>query len=166
MAATPLILAKNLREAHDFARETLGLSRGQYRIATSPSSISGRRGVDLYLVPGYLQRHDRFSWRGAIRYTRLNVIDVAAQAELFEHFASQEVTRARARAESEIADQLTLLSDDVTESLTSNGDNMIAEGSPIEPSVRRRRRRCKECGVLVEPDDVERHAADHFPSEV
>jgi len=31
----------------------------------------------------------------------------------------------------------------------------------VEPTVKRRRRRCKECGILVEPDDVEAHAATH-----
>lgn len=34
-----------------------------------------------------------------------------------------------------------------------------AEGA--EKPVQRRRRRCKTCGVLVEPDDVEAHAAEH-----
>lgn len=34
-----------------------------------------------------------------------------------------------------------------------------AEGAEDQP--KRRRRRCKTCGVLVEPDDVEAHAAQH-----
>lgn len=79
--AAPYILAKSLREAHVFAREQLGLERGRYRVVNTASTVSSMRGSDLYLVPGYENRFDRFAMRGALRYTRLNVIDVAAKAK-------------------------------------------------------------------------------------
>ena len=31
----------------------------------------------------------------------------------------------------------------------------------VKPKVNRRRRRCKSCGELIEPDEVEKHAATH-----
>lgn len=58
---------------------------------------------------------------------------------------------------------------------TSNGDNMTSEGGPAVPEEppaeapeapvedKRRRRRCKECGLLVDPDEVDAHAAEHLP---
>lgn len=76
MAKAPFILAKTLREAHDYGREVLELPRGKYRVVTSPSIISSGRGCDLYLLPGWEKRHDRFAVKGALRYTRLNVIVV------------------------------------------------------------------------------------------
>lgn len=74
--AHPYILARTMKDAHVFARETLGLPYGSYRIVNSPSTIKSVRGVDLYLVPGHQNRFDRFAMKGAIRWTRMNVIDV------------------------------------------------------------------------------------------
>ncbi len=76
MARAPFILARNNREASAFAREHLGLDRGKYRVVMSPSTLSSVRGVDLYLVPGWEKRHDRFAMKGALRYARLNQIEV------------------------------------------------------------------------------------------
>lgn len=76
--AAPYILARTMKEAHDFARETLGLPYGRYRIVNSPSTIKSVRGADLYLVPGHGARFDRFAMKGAIRWTRMHVIDVEA----------------------------------------------------------------------------------------
>lgn len=73
--ANPYILAKTMKDAHAFARDFLDLRPGRYRVVTSSSSISGPRNADLYLVPGWEKRHDRFALKGAMRYTRLNVID-------------------------------------------------------------------------------------------
>lgn len=76
MAAAPYILARTMKEAHEFARGDLGLTYGHYRIVNSPSTIKSVRGADLYLVPGHQNRFDRFAMKGAIRWTRMNVIDV------------------------------------------------------------------------------------------
>lgn len=78
--AAPYILARNLKEAHAFAREQLGLRQGHYRIVNHASTIKSVRGADLYLVPGWENRYDRFATKGAMRWTRMNVIDVAKQA--------------------------------------------------------------------------------------
>lgn len=75
--ANPYILAKTMKDAHAFARDFLDLRPGRYRVVTSSSSISGPRGADLYLVPGWENRHDRFAVKGALRYTRLNVVDAS-----------------------------------------------------------------------------------------
>jgi hypothetical protein len=77
--AAPYILARNLRDAHTFAREELGLRQGHYRIVNSASTVKSVRGADLYLVPGWANRYDRFAMKGAMRWTRMNVIDVAEQ---------------------------------------------------------------------------------------
>ena len=77
--AAPYILARNLRDAHAFAREELGLRQGHYRIVNSASTVKSVRNADLYLVPGWEGRYDRFAVKGAMRWTRMNVIDVAAQ---------------------------------------------------------------------------------------
>jgi hypothetical protein len=50
---------------------------------------------------------------------------------------------------------------DATDFVVAPQDTQSEEDSAEEP--KRRRRRCKECGVLVEPDDLETHAAEHLP---
>lgn len=191
--AAPYILAKSLREAHVFAREQLGLERGRYRVVNTASTVSSMRGSDLYLVPGYENRFDRFAMRGALRYTRLNVIDVAAKAELAERFAHPAVTLVAAL--DEIVDdlepagaQLTLISNEEADAffdpnniLPPDVDAPLDEPGPTQPddafdanppaeepekpAKRVRRRRCKECGELVLPDEVDAHAAEHLPTE-
>ena len=215
--AAPYILARTLRDAHEFAREVLGLPRGKYRVVTSPSTLSGRRGTDLYLVPGYQNRHDRFAMRGALRYTRLNVIDVEAEApdgltplgtqpELtegaypalvaeFEAFLNGSGEHPHEQTEESEAHEFVTENPfvEVDGVLTVHGpaaDAIAASGYPNdehtheialrynalrdsgmqaeEPAAdetKRRRRRCKECGILVEPDEVEQHAAEHLPTE-
>jgi hypothetical protein len=184
--AAPYILARTLKDAHEFARDELGLSRGRYRVVTSPSTLSGRRGTDLYLVPGHERRYDRFAMRGALRYTKLNVIDVAERAEAppVERYPNDERTH-------EIALRYNTLRDSVDEHSEPDGLEpageqitiedvnafLIATGKPDaeikelaeEPApvddTKRRRRRCKECGILVDPDEIEQHAAEHLPTE-
>lgn len=163
MARAPYILAKTLSEAHSFARETLGLQRGQYRVVTSPSSISGPRGTKLYLVPGYEKRHDRFAMKGALRYTRLEIVDAAEvpapapeltpdeeAAEFFAALLEFHIPPAPPAEEVETEEQA---------EAPAPEENLDTEAPPVE--VKRRRRRCTECGVLVDPDEVEQHAAEH-----
>ena len=80
MTAVPYILARTLKEAHAFAQER-GFTRGRYRIVNSPGTLKSVRNADLYLVPGWEKRYDRFAMKGAIRYTRMNIIDVATLEE-------------------------------------------------------------------------------------
>lgn len=163
--AVSYILARTLKEAHAFARGELGLSRGQYRIVNGVGTLKSVRGVDLYLLPGWQNRYDRFAMKSGLRWTRMNVIDVAT-------------TPVKAPAPEPdglepVGVQLSF--DELTANVgeVSNGNNMISEGGPVAPEPEtpaepeakepkaKRRRRCKECGILVEPDEVEDHAKDH-----
>lgn len=137
--ASPYILAKTMRDAHNFARE-IGLAKGHYYLVNSPSSISGRRGSDLYLVPGWERRHDRFAMRSALKYTRLNVIYVGEERE---DAPTPEVTITNQEAH----------------------DFLTDEPESEETQRRTRRRRCPECEELVEPADLEKHAASHFQEQ-
>jgi hypothetical protein len=188
--AAPYILAKTMLDAHTFARETLGLGKGHYRVVTSPSSISGRRGTDLYLVPGHEKRYDRFAMQGALKYTRLNKIDAADMVEApvtepaeiedgltppgvqdsllaeFEAFLGQEPTESLELTPAEVEQVEEVLADE-TEAAEQGTEETAEVEQAEEPAdePKRRRRRCTECGVLVEPDEVEQHAADHLPTE-
>jgi hypothetical protein len=130
-----------MAEAHAFARTKLGLAHGEYRIVNTPSTLKSVRNVDLYLVPGWKNRFDRFAMQGAIRWTRMNVIDVAAQEP---DAVPDDLEPA--------GEQLTTVSNEEAHTflLVTNGDDMISEGSPVQPeeTTRRRRSRCKDCGTL------------------
>lgn len=155
--ALPYICARNFGEAHRFAREELGLEKGQYRLVASPSTISGRRGTNLYLVPGWERRSDRFALKSALRWTRLAVIDVAEQRQ---DAAPDDLEPT--------GEQLTAFDADAFLRVGFE-DFVIAPVPDVEaakhpePQVVRRRRRCKECGLLIDPDEVDQHAAEHLP---
>lgn len=142
----PYILAKTLADAHRFAQDELGLTRGHYRIVTSPSTIKGIFGADLYLVPGWTQRHDRFTMKSALRWTRLNKIEVAP------------------RDRPVMTDGLEPAG--IQSSLFDATDFFTAP-APVEPEPeqegpKRRRRRCSDCGLLVEPDEMDQHVSEHL----
>lgn len=172
MAPAPYILARTLAEAHAYANEDLGLKRGQYRVVTSSGTIKSLRGVDLYLVPGWERRHDRFAVRSALRWTRMTVIDVAEQKPapdgldgLGEQTTIEDADAfltAHGSPDEEIHD---LVEDDLE---PRGGTVPLVAVEPLEPeseptAPKRRRRRCSECGILVDPDEVETHAAEHLP---
>lgn len=75
--ALPLILARTFKQAHEFARDRLGLSHGHYRVVTAPGTIKAVRNTTLYLIPGWEKRPDRFSMIGAMKYTRNEIVDTA-----------------------------------------------------------------------------------------
>lgn len=77
--AAPLILARTFKDAHAYAKDVLGLRFGNYRVVNSVGTLKATRGADLHLVPGWDKRPDRFTMKGALRYTRHNIIDVAEQ---------------------------------------------------------------------------------------
>lgn len=187
MTRPPYILAHSLADAHAFAREELGLQKGHYRIVTSPSSISSVRNADLYLVPGWERRFDRFAMKSALRWTRLNKIDVA---EMRAKAAEEQPPAPIPDGLTPLGEQLTIEDAHAFLAATGQPDEeikiLVGEESivierpdappaapdadatveppaeePEAPKTKRRRRRCKECGILVEPDEVESHAADH-----
>ena len=136
MITAPYILGRNYEESHKFARVDLGLEPGTYRVVSSPATLSAVRGADLYLVPGWDSRYDRFAMQGALKWTRMNIIDVAEQ---------------------ELESEPEPVTNEEAHDFVINGDNMISEGGPVHPepepsvqgnSARRRRSRCKECGTL------------------
>lgn len=162
MAAQPYVLARTMKDAHNFARDELGLVYGNYRVVNSPSTIKSVRGADLFLVPGYQNRFDRFAMKGAIRWTRMNVRDVAAEAAAeatpADLFANQD--EIRQAAEAEIAAHIvtagkiaahTVTAGKIPDGLepagvqptldfttffdTSDGDAMVAEGGPVVAEV-------------------------------
>lgn len=192
--AAPYILAHRLSDAHRFAQDELGAARGYYRIVTSPGSIKGPVGADLFLVPGWERRYDRFSMKTALKFTRLNVIDVEEwrreQAEepadgpterdlevayrynALRDASQEEEPNGEPDGLDPLGEQITI--EDADGMLTAMGrrDPEIADlvAEPTESDAqaeepKRRRRRCKECGVLVDPDDLESHAAEHLPVE-
>lgn len=157
MTGVPHILARTIKEAHEFARGPLGLVHGQYRLVNSPSTVKSVRNVDLYLVPGWQNRYDRFAMQGAIRWTRMNVIDAADLPAEEPEDPRGPLTDAiwdYAHAENDIRDgkgapgitstgtpdglnppgeQLTL--DEATDFFgeVTNGDIMVSEGGPAFP---------------------------------
>lgn len=147
--AAPYILAKTAQDAHAYARNELGLAKGHYRVVTSPSSISGRRGTELYILPGWERRHDRFAMASALKYTRLVIVNVAESVlgdGIIDNLEPAGV-------------QLTLVTSEEANAF------ILADQPEQEGDIKRRRRRCTECGVLVEPDEVEQHAAEHLAGE-
>lgn len=147
MAGAPYILARTMKEAHSFARDVLGLTYGHYRIVNTPATLKSVRGVELHLVPGWQNRFDRFTMKAAMRWTRMEVI---------EH------------NEDEVLEEPDDLEPAGTQLALAPEPEPVVEQQPEEPKgpeVKRRRRRCKECGVLVDPDEVESHAQSHLPVE-
>ena len=145
MAGVPYILARTYSESHKFAREVLGLVHGQYRVVTSAGTIKSVRNVKLYLAPGWRRRMDGFGMRAAIRWTHMEVIDWEKQQ------AEEPAGIPDGLAPAGV--QLALVTDDEAHAFfdeISNGNTMIAEGGPVapEPEVKRRRRRCDDCGTL------------------
>ena len=166
------ILATTLQEAHAFARDELGLSRGHYRVVTSPSSISGPRNADLHLVPGWEKRHDRFAMKGAIKYTRLNKVEAPEQDEApvltprqieaayrYNRLLDQPVPAVPDGLEP-AGEQLTI--EDANAFLMAVGHpnpeikELVEEPTKTEQAeapVARRRSRCKTCGTLHFKDE-------------
>lgn len=167
--AAPYILARNLKDAHAFAREELGLRQGHYRIVNHASTIKSVRNADLYLVPGWENRYDRFATKGAMRWTRMNVIDVAAQGleqpdredprgpltdDLLDLAYAEDIVRSG-------GDTSALGFKSESDGLNPPGEQMVIadatdfvvtdeqpEQEPEQPKTARRRSRCKSCGNL------------------
>lgn len=178
--AAPYILARSFQEAHAFARNDLGLTHGHYRVVTSAGTLKAVWNVDLYLVPGWRRRFDGFTMASALKWTRMNVIDVEKQR------AEEPATPPTETVVTEVPDGLNPpgvqtaifvkdesavsitpeeataffdLPSDVDAPLDTPGGSFpdfdsdqtpVAEQAeePAKPEVKRRRRRCSECGNL------------------
>lgn len=163
----PYILARTFAEAHAFGRGDLGLDPGCYRVVNSAGTLKSVRGATLYLLPGWRQRFDRFKMQTALRWTRMEVVDLDADPELVPK---------PVEAVAETSERV--VTPDEVEEFFAVIDAQLAVAEPFDtatpqhpvpatekPEAPRRRRRCKECGVLVEPDDVDAHAAEHAEAE-
>lgn len=145
MRPQPYILARTFSEAHSFARDYLGLKHGEYRVVNTPSTLKSVRGADLILAPGWEGRFDRFAMKGALRWTRMDVIDAKDLDDLIPAGEQMALVEAptqdpsqRALPEPELVDE-------------------------VAAKRRARRRRCDECGLLIEPGEVEAHTSEHLP---
>lgn len=202
--AQKYILARDVRQAHLFARESLDLGRGQYRVVASPATISGIRGAELHLAPGYKDRFDRFAMNSALKFFRGEVIDHTAEVRPIEpslnppegwfpfgyHAGHDPLDAPELEFSAEVGEDglplwerplvepsrdemkdmgfviaenaLRLVTGDPeTPADEAPADEAPEEVAEVEPAPKRRRRRCKECGVLVDPDEVEAHAETH-----
>lgn len=167
MTAVPYILARSFTQAHAFARSELGLVHGQYRVVTSAGTLKAVRGATLHLVPDWKRRFDRFQMESALRWTRMEVIDhtedLAEEPELDDLNPPGVQSEITEGADPALVEQF--------EAFLNSGEHPHEEAEPeqAEESApaesKRRRRRCKECGLLVDPDEVDAHAAEHLPSE-
>lgn len=169
MSAAPYVLARTLSEAHAFARGDLGLAPGHYRVVNSPASLKSVRGVDLYLVPGWQNRYDRFAMKGAIRWTRMNVINAVDPAEepVVTDGLMPEGVQLALMTPDEATAFFTATYDDNAElqyRLSPEGREYTDRGSIEEiaevldraeaPDSSRRRSRCKDCGALHYRDEA------------
>lgn len=175
MAAT-YILARTFREAHLFAKDVLGLDAGYYRVVNSVGTLKAVRGADLHLVPGWRRRSDRFAFESALRWTRMNVIDVELQqAEEPAAPAPAEPVQTPESEHPENGDDVPVSPDDATAfvlelHLPADVDAPLDEPEPKtddaseaptpepevaeeKPKKNRRRSRCKECGNLHFKED-------------
>lgn len=177
MTTAPYILGGSFAESHRFAQETLGLGRGLYRIVTSAASLKAVRGVDLYLVPGWEKRYDRFQIRSALRWTRMNVIDAADLEPRAEEPAAPEPepdglqpagtqpslwdTLLEGVEERNPRDAAGVLTPEDIQALNDIEPEPDPEPQAEEPAAEaepakkpgRRRSRCKTCGALHYKED-------------
>lgn len=213
MSIAPKIVARNYSDAHKFARQTLGLRKGQYRVVTSPASLVGRLG-EVHLVPGWDKRPDRWAIANKLKYTRLTIVKHPIESEsaeervetsngdnmvsegspVFTIFSDPEawlkatddslkpvdvfsdepgvlpartpeqIEATEAEADRNAAEARAELADEDNDVTGDDSDNDVEEDE--RPLNGRRRRRCKDCGELIHPDDVEDHARDHAADSV
>lgn len=176
--ALPLVLARTFKEAHAFAKERLGLNVGHYRVNPSAGTIKAVRNTQIYLVPGWKKRSDRFGVQGALRYCRLEVIDVETweqapadprgdlterQLEVAYRYNTLLDLPAEGREigtiagtpviehESQEAADAAVLSEIFEPAADETG--YIPHGVPTEVPKAKRRSRCKDCEQLHYKDE-------------
>lgn len=180
--SAPRIIAKDYSGAIRFAREVLELHPNTVRVVSSAGGLAGY-GYTLHLAPGWKKNHAIHSINSRLRFKRgIEVIDHEAEVE---KESTREVETAPdiatvepddkvvemhhcdgcgedydALSESHVGHEIPEPDTEETDAETGTKEpGEDAEGS--EKPIQRRRRRCKKCGELVEPDDVEAHAAQH-----
>lgn len=186
-AHQPYILARTMKDAHAFARGPLGLPHGKYRVVTHASTIKSVRKANLFLVPGYEKRYDRFAINGALRWTRMNPIrypegmsvrdlEVAYRYNRLRTPQSPDfivravsddteppkshtdlVARVKPDGLNPPGEQLALPSTEELQervpgfdrnALLQEMSDELEDDEAEEPVVKRRRRRCNDCGTL------------------
>lgn len=160
--STPHILARTLKEAHDFAKSR-GFERGRYRVINSSGTLKSVRNVDLFLVPGWERRYDRFQMKSAIRWTRMNIIDVAkleepapvvdpfASVETITFDESMEITQAQAHEFFGLPADVDAVSDDIIPLVLSEGST---PDLPLAPDALEALNRLST-PLLAVPDDLQ-----------
>jgi hypothetical protein len=161
--ALPLVLARSFREAHAFAKERLDLRVGHYRVVNDAGTIKSIRGTQLYLVPGWDKRPDRFKMQGAMRYCRLEIVDVAAEqaqepAPVDERWADTAYTRTIAERYNSLRD----LPEDVPtpklNALMKDTDFFDSiDTTPLPPEAPEPVATCVDCGLTPHADDCAAH---------
>lgn len=147
--AQPYILARTFQDAHMFARETLGLLHGQYRVCTSASTIKSIRNCDLILAPGWERRYDGFTMRSAIRWTRMNVRDWEKEQAEAPVEPTPDGLEPAGYTPALDADEATAFFADAAEPTVTTVEEQAEEPAPSG----RRRSRCKSCGTLHFKDE-------------
>lgn len=138
----PYVLARTFNDAHVFARETLGLAHGRYRVCTSAGTIKSIRNCDLILAPGWERRFDGFTMRSAIRWTRMNVINWEERQAEAPAEPTPDGLEPNGYTPSLDADEATAFF------ATPEEPSAPAPVEQAEAPAGRRRSRCRNCGTL------------------
>lgn len=81
MGAT-LILAKNTGEGFKYARQ-IGLKQGSFRLVRDAHAIRGVRHAEVHLLPSFLERWDRHTILGALKWARTLEVFYVDPADIF-----------------------------------------------------------------------------------
>lgn len=121
-----LILAKNPREAGSFAA-LMGWRIGQYRAVQKASSISGVRRADVFVLPSFLERHDRHAILGALRWAKYVNTYYVDPADIREPSEATDCSVGPTDREIEVAYRYNALRE------RDAADDMVSEGGPVVP---------------------------------
>lgn len=152
--AAPRVIAKDYRDAVRFARDVLGVSPTRVRVVNSVASLAGF-GYTLHLAPGWERNPAVHAIRNKIKYKRgIEIIDHAA-----------EIKKESTRPVETIQITEVVYDDAVADAFEPNvAAVLIPDGAfdtPAPSKPRKYRKRCKQCGEMVEPAEVDAHAAAH-----
>lgn len=87
MARATLILAKDIRQANQYAK-LAGLERFKYRAVTKAGSIRGVRNAEVHILPGFLARPDRHQILAALKAAKTLDVYYVDPADLVEPLES------------------------------------------------------------------------------
>lgn len=157
----PRIVAKDHRDANRFAQETLGLRPNTFRIVSSAGALAGF-GYTLHLAPGWEKHMHVHTIKNRLRFKRgIEIVDHSKSVETDENPVEMRHCEGcgedyNAFEESHVGHEI-----DPEETDAATGTQEPGEDAEGSEKPKQRRRRCKTCGVLVEPSEVDAHAAEH-----